>query len=159
MTTWLAKNMYHISVPKIRKNIYRSDVHVTFSLTVVSDVYRCLISNKTTFIKYCLNQWISKLLSKSITGKFLMCGRHSKCNCLQDQANFHRSQASQIVLILVTLHLSTSFMVITTMTTSSNGNIFRVTGHLCGEFTGLRWIPRTKVSDAELLCFLWSVPE
>ena len=34
--------------------------------------------------------------------------------------------------------------------TSSNGNIFRVTGHLCGEFTGLRWIPRTKASDAEL---------
>ena len=25
--------------------------------------------------------------------------------------------------------------------TSSNGNIFRVTGHLCGEFTGPRWIP------------------
>ena len=28
--------------------------------------------------------------------------------------------------------------------TSSNGNIFRVTGPLCGEFTGDRWIPRTK---------------
>ena len=41
------------------------------------------------------------------------------------------------------------------MMTSSNGNIFRVTGHLCGEFTGLRWIPRTKASDAELWCFLW----
>ena len=27
--------------------------------------------------------------------------------------------------------------------TSSNGNTFRVTGHLCGEFTGPRWIPRT----------------
>ena len=27
------------------------------------------------------------------------------------------------------------------MMTSSNGNIFRVTGHLRGEFTGLRWIP------------------
>ena len=26
------------------------------------------------------------------------------------------------------------------MMTSSNGNIFRVTGHLCGEFTGPRWI-------------------
>ena len=38
--------------------------------------------------------------------------------------------------------------------TSSNGNIFRVTGHLCGEFTGPRWIPRTKASDAELWCFL-----
>ena len=37
--------------------------------------------------------------------------------------------------------------------------IFRVTGHLCGEFTGHRWIPRTKASDAELWCFLWSAPE
>ena len=30
------------------------------------------------------------------------------------------------------------------MRTSSNGNIFRVTGHLCGEFTSHRWIPRTR---------------
>ena len=35
------------------------------------------------------------------------------------------------------------------MMTSSNGNMFRVTGHLCGEFTGHRWIPLTKTSDAE----------
>ena len=41
------------------------------------------------------------------------------------------------------------------MMTSSNGHIFRVTGHLCGEFTCPRWIPRTKASDAELWCFLW----
>ena len=41
------------------------------------------------------------------------------------------------------------------MMTSSNGNIFRVTDPLCGEFTSLRWIPRTKASDAELWCFLW----
>ena len=45
------------------------------------------------------------------------------------------------------------------MKTSSNGNIFRVTGHLRGELTGHRWIPRTKASDAELWCFLWSAPE
>ena len=45
------------------------------------------------------------------------------------------------------------------MMTSSNGNIFRVTGHLCGEFTGHRWIPRTKANDAELWWFLWSAPE
>ena len=44
------------------------------------------------------------------------------------------------------------------MMTSSNGNIFRVTGHLCGVFTDHRWIPRKKVSDAELWCFLWSAP-
>ena len=46
-----------------------------------------------------------------------------------------------------------------TMMTSSNGNIFRVTGPLYGEFTGPRWIPRTKASDAELWCFLWSASE
>ena len=45
------------------------------------------------------------------------------------------------------------------MMTSWNGNIFRVTGHLCGELTGPRWIPRTKASDAELWCYLWSAPE
>ena len=45
------------------------------------------------------------------------------------------------------------------MMTSSNGNIFRVTGPLCGEFTGHRWIPPTMASDAELWCFLLSVPE
>ena len=44
------------------------------------------------------------------------------------------------------------------MMTSSHGNIFRVTGHLCGEFTGDRWIPRTKTSDAKLWYFLWSAP-
>ena len=31
------------------------------------------------------------------------------------------------------------------MMTSSNGNIVRVTGHLCGEFTGPRWIGQTPV--------------
>ena len=46
------------------------------------------------------------------------------------------------------------------MMTSLNGNIFRVTGHLCGEFTCHRWwIPLTKASNAELWCFLWSVPK
>ena len=45
------------------------------------------------------------------------------------------------------------------MMTSSNGNIFRVTVHLCGEFTGPRWIPRTKASDAERWCFLCSASE
>ena len=44
------------------------------------------------------------------------------------------------------------------MMTSSNGNIFRVTGPLWGEFTGQRWIPLTNASDAELWCFLWSAP-
>ena len=40
--------------------------------------------------------------------------------------------------------------------TSSNGNISRVTGPLCGEFTGPGELSHTKASDAELWCFLWS---
>ena len=59
-------------------------------------------------------------------------------------------QARSCYKILCTQNLS--------MMTSSNGNIFRVTGPLFGEFTGHRWIPRTKANDAELWCFLWSVP-
>ena len=39
------------------------------------------------------------------------------------------------------------------MMTSSNGNILRVTGYLCGEFTCHRWIPHTKASDVELWFF------
>ena len=44
------------------------------------------------------------------------------------------------------------------MMTSSNGNTFRVTGPLCGEFTDHRWIPLTKTSDADLWYFLWFAP-
>ena len=39
---------------------------------------------------------------------------------------------------------------------SSTGIIFRVTGLLCGKFTGHRWSPLTEAIDAELWCFLWS---
>ena len=41
----------------------------------------------------------------------------------------------------------------------TNGSIFRVIGPLWGEFTGHRWIPLTKASDAQLWCFLCSAPE
>ena len=52
-----------------------------------------------------------------------------------------------------------SFDVTLIMMTSSNGNIFSATGPLYGEFTGHRWIPLTKASNAELWCFIWSVSE
>ena len=41
--------------------------------------------------------------------------------------------------------------------TSSNGNIFCITGPVCGKFTGHGWIPTTKSSDAimfSLICTL-----
>ena len=43
------------------------------------------------------------------------------------------------------------------MMTLSNGNIFRISGHLWGESTNHHWIPLT--SNTELWCFLWSAPE
>ena len=54
----------------------------------------------------------------------------------------------------VTLSIAEVGAYFVSMMTSSNGNIFRVTGPLFG----IRWIPRTKASDAELWCFLWSAP-
>ena len=42
--------------------------------------------------------------------------------------------------------------------TSPNWNRSRVTGPFCGEFTGHRWLPLAKASDAEHWCFLWSAP-
>ena len=56
-------------------------------------------------------------------------------------------------------HIMFRLFVLNHMMTSSNGNIFRVTGHFCGEFTGPRWLPRTKASDAKLWWFLWSASE
>ena len=41
------------------------------------------------------------------------------------------------------------------MMTSSNGNIFRVTGPLREESTDRRWSPLTNASGTELWCFLW----
>ena len=48
----------------------------------------------------------------------------------------------------------------------SNGNvsiyhdiIVHVKTESVPEFTGHRWIPRTKASDGELWCFLWSARE
>ena len=61
---------------------------------------------------------------------------------------------AQMQYIVHQIHQRSGFI----MMTSSNGNVFRVTDPLCGEFTGHRWIPLTKASDVELWCVLWSVP-
>ena len=62
----------------------------------------------------------------------------------------------------ITIHIyKENCAILINMMTSNDvkWNIFRVTGLFCREFTGHRWIPRTKASDAELWCFLWSVSE
>ena len=51
---------------------------------------------------------------------------------------------------VLTIKLHVSYTIFFCIMTSSNGIIFRVSGHLCGEFPGHRGIPLTKASDAEL---------
>ena len=94
---------------KNREIICRSDVLVNLSFKVISYVYRSFIQNKISFTKYCLAHWVSKLpgvlrnpLSVAVPGKLHGSGGHSKSNCLQDRANFHRSRAWQIVIIFNT---------------------------------------------------------
>ena len=84
-----------------------------------------------TCTKYCLTQWISKLPWVSQNLINLTSGGHIKRNCLRDRANYRSSRAWQIVTRQP-------------MMTSSNRNIFRVTGSLCGKVTGHPWIPLQK---------------
>ena len=58
-----------------------------------------------------------------------------------------------------TMHINYITMSTTTCDPLHDDVIKRVTGPLCGKFTGDRWIPHTKANDAELWCFLWFVPE
>ena len=98
---------------------------------VISDIYRSFIQNKTTFIKYFLTtvdfqapQKLCNPLSKAVPGKFHGSDRHSKCKCLQDQGNFHRSLAWQIVLIFNWVYM---FIIV------------MLTPRVSLEFTSSRW--------------------
>ena len=77
-------------------------------------------------------------------------------NFIFDETVFGASLQSQVHKFICRYLL---FKKIIFMMTSTNGNIFRVTGPSGGELTGHRWIPLTKASDAELWYFLWTVPE
>ena len=92
----------------------------------------------------------------------MSCGAAMKIRLLWIWNGFYNIQWYQMKYFNVYVYWKQRYMhVFTTssMMTSSNGNIFRVTGHMCGEFTGPRWVPRTKANDAELWCFRWSASE
>ena len=64
--------------------------------------------------------------------------------CQLSYKPYYQSMTTQFTYALMLPHASCVMM------TSSNGSIFRVTGHLCGEFAGDRWIHLTKASYAAL---------
>ena len=98
-----------------------------------------------------------------------VCRAHNRHKVLFYRSSWHYCNSSRRarcevymwvqILIQCSVSVTTVFTFFNNMMTSSNGNIFRVTGLLCGGFTGDRWIPRAKASDAWLWCFLWSAPE
>ena len=68
----------------------------------------------------------------------------------------HNHPHLPILLVMCQLSISCEvwrFLKIIPHMTSSNGNIFHVTGSFCRELNGHRWIPLTKASDADLWCF------
>ena len=77
-----------------------------------------------------------------------------KCHNCWGHGTLHCGASEVMVLIMWDDRALSS-----TMMTSSNRNIFRVTGSLWGEIAGHQWIPLTQASDPELWCFLLSAPE
>ena len=107
--------------------IYRRDTHVAVYFKIP-----CKCISGCCFRIYC--QWICW------GADILLSGLWFETQCGKSHLDY---TAANVPFILV-------------MMTSSKWNIFRVTGPLCGEFTGPRWIPLTKASDAELWCSFWS---
>ena len=62
------------------------------------------------------------------------------------------------VIMPLWCHMASMVIITSEHDDDINCSALLVSGHLCGEFTGHRWIPRKNASDAELWCFLWSVP-
>ena len=79
---------------------------------------------------------------------------HTKCMSLTEEFRIHARKPAKLVMSSVYWRYVSFLWWRHQMET-----FFRVTGPLCGEFPGHRWIPHTKASDAELWCFLWSAPE
>ena len=108
--------------------------------------------------------WCHKAMTTNKFGSYFRF-RYQRQNWTEDRETGKHSKSYVIKLSTITAIMRAEPRVLYSksapyiMMTSSNGNIFRVPGHLCGEFTGPRWIPRTKASDAELWCFPWSAPE
>ena len=70
------------------------------------------------------------------------------CVRVTQNLNVHVYLAAQLNYVTLEPKLLCLWLSAFHMMTSSNGYIFRLTGHLRGEFTGHRWIPHTKASDA-----------
>ena len=127
-----------------------------------SYLYKCLFDRDSLYMWFKYNPWGDDV-SRTIPGQHVKVQGHRDLPYLKCWTLVTLGPGSGVPPQLfdpkIFLLVSWSNIILYSMMTSSNGNISRVAGHLWWEFTGHRWIPRTKASDAELWCFLWSAPE
>ena len=136
-----------ISTVSFKRALFTSNLSCIFSFEVSCDHS---VGRITMGKLYCNELWFQSILLFVHANIFMWCN-----------ISLVRYTPASLFGLLFCIHsLFVAYVTICfSMMTSSNGNIFRVTGHLCGEFTGPRWIPHTKASDAELWCLLWSASE
>ena len=158
---------------RINRTLIRKSLRFRLSVCVLNKAVRssssCFGWTQTLEWQTCAKStsWYSSSISHKICKTFMLCFillwlyqqfsvdswdtfTHSL------QVYFTVTGAIMSVPLTDMVYLRLWLVYVSIMMTSSNGSISRVTGHLCGEFTGPRWIPHTKASDAELWCFLWS---
>ena len=98
-------------------------------------------------------------LRKSVNGRYAITNLNRSLDMIKNCHFTSEKKSAAVYIILIKRWAALRQRHHSNIMTSSNGNIFRVTGPLCGEFIGPQWIPRTKASDAKLWYFLWSAPE
>ena len=135
-----------LAVPKIAPVHFRNtDIYKSHGLSLITLVYTYSKSNNPTdiyarFPKMKKNGTDNDSVLKVTAMNLGSSPKYSARNIEQETRSIHSLLSSvSMKRQLISKH----------MKTSSNGNNLR-------EFPGDQWIPRTKASEAELLCFLWS---
>ena len=140
---------------RVSYNAFFSDIWYEYWLVLQCDLHISCIEFKTAI---CI----------TITPEFVLCApwkyanthtRWHACTPVYRKCQRHSGSKSSTQFQSKQLMQSMSLEYCQIVMTSSNRNIFLVTGSLCGEFAGHRWIHLTKSSDVELWCFLWSAPQ
>ena len=123
---------------------------LSLRLSRFKDIPLCLSNRLGWHLGY-----MHKLTCVHQPGKRAVCQYSDRGTRTGPQVSYEVINVNQKIVIDISLPEWHSFP----MVTSSNGNNFRATGLLCREFTGHRWIPLTKASEAALWCFLWPATE
>ena len=145
---------YQVHIWQVSPQLSRGDTWQLWTRLKVSDLY--FAKSKFPVTEKITN---GALVNPLLPPRPASMGVHVANNCFHTHLNMDGNHFSHQHEHSIYCNYGKRKLPFCIMMTSLNGNIFRVTGHLCGEFTGHRWIPSTKASDAELWCFLWSASD